>query len=267
MSAARVNVTLPLRRKKGERWGFVISGAHIVETVHARSAAEASGVKPGDTVEAVNGKKPSAHQPATELIRAAGDKLSLSVTRTKAADKRPREAPKEQLAKEPAAAPAAKRPRAAEPAAAKPRAPSVLYRVECQLGTAYSKTERHVVGVYSTLAIAARNARRALVEYSPWGSDTLTFDSREHELAYNEPKVDNFASPPRNGLMFRFQHVSGEFIAMYTEEIRLEDVDKAWVMPSADGAREFEDGEGSDHADSDSEGYNCYGLASKVGRI
>ena len=254
-------MTLPLRRKKGERWGFVISGAHIVETVHARSAAEASGVKPGDTVEAVNGKKPSAHQPATELIRAAGDKLSLSVTRTKAADKRPREAPKEQLAKEPAAAPAAKRLRAAEPAAAKPRAPSVLYRVECQLGTAHSKTERHVVGVYSTLAIAARNAWRALVEYSP-----LTFDFWEHEEAY-EPKVDNFASPPRNGLMFRFQHVSGEFIAMYTEEIRLEDVDKAWVMPSADGAREFEDGEGSDRADSDSEGYNCYGLASKVGRI
>ena len=260
MSAARVNVTLPLRRKRGERWGFVISGAHIVETVHARSAAEASGVKPGDTVEAVNGKKPSAHQPATELIRAAGDKLSLSVTRTKAADKRPREAPKEQLAKEPAAAPAAKRPRAAEPAAAKSRAPSVLYRVECQLGTAYSKTERHVVGVYSTLAIAAQNARRALVEYSPWGSDTLT-------LEMHEAKVDNFASPPRNGPMFSVQDLEGEFVAINTEEIRLEDVDKAWVKPSADGARQFEDGEGSDRADSDSEGYNCYGLASKVGRI
>ena len=58
---------------------------------------------------------------------------------------------------------------------------------------------------------------------------------------------------------------------MNTEEIRLEDVDKAWVKPAADGAREFENGEGSDRADSDfwdsQEGYNCYGLASKVGRI
>ena len=42
MSAARETATLSLARKKGERWGFVISGAHVVETVHARSARLAS---------------------------------------------------------------------------------------------------------------------------------------------------------------------------------------------------------------------------------